>query len=407
PALCNPLVEPTGPCIDLDAFVAAGYTQPQIDEYIAAEVRGAHRWAFRWRAPMGSDPVELYLGVVDGDGGNRLDPAFADYQGDGVLMRQKTLWPTGSSTSDVKPAAVGCQAGIGGLPAALLLLLLAGLLTGLTRRRHRMALASAVVSSLVLFAAPQNVRAQTSCDIITGASCGWGEGCDCDHDGYVRSSAEAKRYCRYTRCPLDGDDRNPNVLGVPSVYNADGDGFTRDYDCDDSNQCINGACNNICGATTPPPPPPAPDTSVGTNMSDTSTTNGSDTYNVQDWLNDTNRTTSGPINAGAVDHATPPGPGCAGGTTDGVPSWVIVLSLLVGLTLIRRRRTRLVAAVLALAVAQVGCATTRPWERGQLAHGAMTFAGDGLEGQLEQHVLQYREGAAGGFGGGGGGCGCN
>ncbi|MCA9517999.1 MAG: hypothetical protein KC635_23830, partial [Myxococcales bacterium] len=87
----------------------------------------------------------------------------------------------------------------------------------------------------------------TSCDIVTGASCAWGEGCDCDHDGYVRSSGKASRYCHFNKCPIDGNDNNPNVLGVPSQYNADGDAWTTAYDCDDNDACVINDCSNVCG----------------------------------------------------------------------------------------------------------------------------------------------------------------
>jgi len=83
---------------------------------------------------------------------------------------------------------------------------------------------------------------ETSCDIITGASCFIEEGCDCDHDGYVRKKGKSSQYCHYDRCPIDGNDDNPNVLGVPSENNKDGDGWTNSFDCDDFNPCIGNSC---------------------------------------------------------------------------------------------------------------------------------------------------------------------
>jgi hypothetical protein len=84
--------------------------------------------------------------------------------------------------------------------------------------------------------------AETSCDIITGASCFIEEGCDCDHDGYVGKGGKSLQYCHYDRCPIDGDDNNPNILGIPSENNADGDGWTKNFDCDDTNPCIGNSC---------------------------------------------------------------------------------------------------------------------------------------------------------------------
>ena len=91
-------------------------------------------------------------------------------------------------------------------------------------------------------------------------------------------------------------------------------------------------------------------------------------------------------------------------------AWLVPAAFLLGLLAVTRRRRRLVAALLAVAVAAScasGCAMVKPWERGVLANSAMIFGANAGEVALEQHCLQYREGSAGGFGGGGGGCGCN
>jgi hypothetical protein len=61
-----------------------------------------------------------------------------------------------------------------------------------------------------------------------------------------------------------------------------------------------------------------------------------------------------------------------------------------------------------LAAALVGaCATTRPYEREELARPEMALEPDRDEAALRQHLLGTREGAVGGGGGEGGGCGCN
>ncbi len=54
-----------------------------------------------------------------------------------------------------------------------------------------------------------------------------------------------------------------------------------------------------------------------------------------------------------------------------------------------------------------GCATTKPWEREDLAREEMSPDGDAARERLRHHVLSTREGAVGALGGGGGGCGCN
>jgi predicted transporter len=96
--------------------------------------------------------------------------------------------------------------------------------------------------------------------------------------------------------------------------------------------------------------------------------------------------------------------------------WSVLLLLLAalgGAVFGRHRRrfagsaTRTGVVVIVLLLLGSGCATVKPWERETLAKPCMIFSSNTYEVVLEQHLLQYREGAAGGFGGGGGGCGCN
>jgi hypothetical protein len=68
-------------------------------------------------------------------------------------------------------------------------------------------------------------------------------------------------------------------------------------------------------------------------------------------------------------------------------------------------RRILIAAAVALSVG--ACATTKPWQREDLARKSMAMDPDGERAALRLHFLGIREGAVGGFGGGGGGCGCN
>ena len=53
-----------------------------------------------------------------------------------------------------------------------------------------------------------------------------------------------------------------------------------------------------------------------------------------------------------------------------------------------------------------GCATVQPWQRGRLAHPAMTFDADPGQIAYMTHWQEAREAAAGGFGVLSGGCGC-
>jgi hypothetical protein len=72
-------------------------------------------------------------------------------------------------------------------------------------------------------------------------------------------------------------------------------------------------------------------------------------------------------------------------------------------------RVVLISVLVVAAAATVlgGCAGARPWRRETLADPRMQFGADPDAEILEQHVYQYREGSAGGYGGTGGGCGCN
>lgn len=69
-------------------------------------------------------------------------------------------------------------------------------------------------------------------------------------------------------------------------------------------------------------------------------------------------------------------------------------------------RSELLLVVLALVAS--GCArAVLPSEKAYLADPIMQFESDSLEAAADSHVMNNREGAAGGNGTAGGGCGCN
>jgi hypothetical protein len=75
--------------------------------------------------------------------------------------------------------------------------------------------------------------------------------------------------------------------------------------------------------------------------------------------------------------------------------------------MLRRLTLRLLFPLSLLVIGAGACATTRPWQREELAKPVMALDPDAEEAALQAHLLGVREGAVGGFGGGGGGCGCN
>jgi uncharacterized protein DUF4266 len=65
------------------------------------------------------------------------------------------------------------------------------------------------------------------------------------------------------------------------------------------------------------------------------------------------------------------------------------------------------SALIFLVALAGGCVRVKPYERELLAKPTMTFQPDPHEDVLDNHMLEAREGAAGGYGSAGGGCGCN
>ncbi|MFV8753295.1 DUF4266 domain-containing protein [Nannocystaceae bacterium ST9] len=87
------------------------------------------------------------------------------------------------------------------------------------------------------------------------------------------------------------------------------------------------------------------------------------------------------------------------------PRGGLALLGLLALALVRPRRGRAAALMLALLVA--GCARVPPHQRGRLAAPDMQMELDPELCAGRTHAVEYREGSAGGLGSGGGGCGCN
>jgi hypothetical protein len=66
-----------------------------------------------------------------------------------------------------------------------------------------------------------------------------------------------------------------------------------------------------------------------------------------------------------------------------------------------------VAIVIVVACGLAGCVRVKPYEREILSKRTMTFQPDPYEDVLDNHMIEAREGAVGGYGSAGGGCGCN
>jgi len=63
--------------------------------------------------------------------------------------------------------------------------------------------------------------------------------------------------------------------------------------------------------------------------------------------------------------------------------------------------------LLASLVVLGGCVRVKPHQRARLAQPDMQLEDDADLAAGRDHAIEYREGAAGGFGAAGGGCGCN
>ena len=100
-----------GECVDVAGLRAAGQTESEINLAFSAAVRGSTSWVREWRAPgAGNGSMHLWLGMVDGNGGTTIDPAYNDYAGDAVVMLHQEIAPAGSGTS-TRPGCAGGGAG--------------------------------------------------------------------------------------------------------------------------------------------------------------------------------------------------------------------------------------------------------------------------------------------------------
>lgn|GEM_PF-3441694 len=120
-----------GQCVDIAAMQAAGASQEQIAAAVSQKVRGSTVWSFQWRAPDAPiGTVDLWIGVVDGDGGTTVDTRYADYAGDVAVIERYAIAPRGV----VSGGAGGGGCAGGGLGVGLWIVLVA-LVAGRGRRR--------------------------------------------------------------------------------------------------------------------------------------------------------------------------------------------------------------------------------------------------------------------------------
>jgi hypothetical protein len=137
PELCDAPGADPARCVDVAALAAAGTSEEGIAAAIRAAVRGSTAWQFAWRAPTGGASATLWVGLVDGDGGATVDPAYADYAGDAVGLYRRALQDATVASGPARPSAphATTPAGTGGPLAILALALFTLIATSATRRR--------------------------------------------------------------------------------------------------------------------------------------------------------------------------------------------------------------------------------------------------------------------------------
>lgn len=71
-----------------------------------------------------------------------------------------------------------------------------------------------------------------------------------------------------------------------------------------------------------------------------------------------------------------------------------------------KKKIMLLTLLLLFALMPTGCATVKPWQKGDLADPLMMFDANPIDAGIREHYLDYREGSVGGTGAQSGGCGC-
>lgn len=135
PLTCDTFGAVPGRCVDLAGLAAAGKSEAEIAAAVRGAVRGSTSWQFAWRAPQSAAAVTLWVGLVDGDGGTSIDPAYADYAGDAVGLYHRTLSNRLLAASPPARAHIGSFSTNTRAAAALLLALLTLIAMVATTRR--------------------------------------------------------------------------------------------------------------------------------------------------------------------------------------------------------------------------------------------------------------------------------
>lgn len=123
PAVCGDSLDERSDCIDVEGLAEEGLSPSEIAKMVLAEVRGRTHWEFSWRSPIvGTSPVRMYLGLVDGDGGTRWDSDYADYYGDAVYMTARLIPRSDTPVTNAATSKDGCSSSTS-IPGVMFVLL--------------------------------------------------------------------------------------------------------------------------------------------------------------------------------------------------------------------------------------------------------------------------------------------